>query len=140
MAFARLKAVAAAGRAFTASPPRAGDMAKVSLYAALLTLLFVFTGCGATREYEDPGWRYAVIVDIGRHGDLATTAGHDCSDALWPDAPYFIARYRDGQHSRTIGKAQRPADGWLRIGQDVRVNVLDCNAAVIPLSASEGPP
>lgn len=78
------------------------------------------------RRDGDPGWRHAVIVGIGSHAELASTADQDCgSGSLRPDAPYVVARYRDGQHSRSIGKSRRPADSSLQIGQEVRVNILD---------------
>ena len=112
----------------------------VPLHAAVLALPLVVIGCAATAEDEDSGWRYGVIVDIGRHADLAAAADQDCSGSLRPEAPFVVARYRDGLRSRSIGKSQRPADSSLQVGQEVRVNILDCNAAFIPLKARRRPP
>jgi hypothetical protein len=135
-------------RGFRIEPPpatrslhrRPGASETVTRLAAGLALLFTLAGCVAAGEYEDPGWRYAVIVGVGRHAYLAATAGQDCSGSLRPDAPYVVARYHDGQHSRSIGKSQRPADSSLQVGQEVRVNILDCNAAFIPLDGRRGLP
>ena len=125
---------------FSYCRPAADDVIHVSLQIAVLAFLIAVTGCAANAESEDPGWRSAEIVAIGTHADLAPIAGNDCNSDLVPDAPFIVARYRDGPRSRSIGKLQRVADSSLKVGQEVRVNVLDCNAAFIPIKEGRGPP
>ena len=101
--------------------------------AALLVGCASVSGAGAT-AYSD-GWRAAQVVEIGRTGDLARTADHDCGFGANPSAPYVVVRYRNGGvHTRSLGTVDLPAKPTLQVGDKVYVNILDCAVQLTPVN------
>ena len=92
-------------------------------------------GCTAFDAHSfdhSAGWRTAQVVSVGRAGDLAKTADHDCGVEGGAAAPYAIVRYRNGGvHSRSLGTPRLPAGTELTVGDAVYVNVLDCGAPLM---------
>ena len=105
---------------------------------AVPALVLALAGCAGSGVHGRPaeGWREAVVVSLGSHGDLAAEADMDCSAGVVSDAPFVVARYHDaGVHSRSIGRLQRKSDPPLRVGQVVQVNIHDCSAPFVPMNA-----
>lgn len=98
-------------------------------------------GCTAFDAHSfdhSAGWRAAQVVSVGRAGDLAKTADHDCGVEGGAAAPYAIVRYRNGGvHTRSIGTGHWPAGASLKVGDEVEVNILDC-AAPLALLGQRG--
>ena len=111
---------------------------SITRRAAVPALMLALAGCAGSGVYGRPadGWHEAVVVSLGSHAALASEADRDCSAGDTSDATYVVARYRDGGlHSRSIGRLLGRADPPLRIGQEVRVNIRDCNAPFVPMNA-----
>lgn len=99
---------------------------RIPFAAALLVLL---SGCsGLSFHDREEGWRSAFVVDLGRAGELASKADHDCAVGAAPNAPYVVVRYRDhGVQTWTLGTSNIPPNNDLRAGESVEVNIRDCD-------------
>ncbi|WP_198087446.1 hypothetical protein [Variovorax sp. E3] len=96
-------------------------------WAAAVLLAGCAAAPGTSRFDYSAGWRSAQIVEIGRAGDLARTADHDCGFGANPAAPYVVVRYHGGGvHTRSLGTVDLPTDPAPRVGDRVYVNILDC--------------
>jgi hypothetical protein len=100
-------------------------LAKIASTAALLVLL---NGCaGLTFHDRADGWRSAVVMDLGRAGELAPKADHDCAFGAAPNAPYLVVRYRDhGVQTWSLGTSDVPPNADFRAGEAVEINIKDC--------------
>lgn len=101
-------------------------LAKIASSAALLALL---GGCaGLTFQDRAEGWRSALVVDLGRAGELAPNVDHDCATGAAPNAPYLVVRYRDhGMQTFSLGTSDVPPNSDFRAGEAVEVNIKDCD-------------
>jgi len=100
-------------------------LARIASTAALLALLNGCTSFGA--QDFDEGWRSAVVVDLGRAGELAPKTDHDCAVGAAPNAPYLVVRYRDhGTQTWSLGTSDVPPGADFRAGEAIDVNIKDC--------------
>lgn len=106
------------------------------LGGVLAACLFALAGCaGLAASHADfvAGWRTGRVEALGRAGELARGMYHDCAPRAGADEPYAVVRYHDGGlRTRALGTTRLPPD--LRVGDTVRVDVLDCNAPLELLS------
>jgi len=116
-------------------------MNSIGRVAAVPVLLGALAGCGSPGVYGDPatGWRDAVVVRIGSQTELASMADLDCNAAGASKAPYVVVRFNDGGlHSRSLGKPQDTPGVSLQVGDEVHVNIKDCSAPFVPMTARHG--
>jgi len=109
--------------------------APIAMAWAAALLAGCAAGPGADASSYSAGWRAAQVVEIGRTGDLARTADHDCGYGANPSAPYVVVRYHGGGvHTRSLGTVDLPPSPTLRVGDKVYVNILDCAVQFTPVN------
>jgi hypothetical protein len=100
-------------------------LARIASTATVLALLNGCAGLGGQDFAE--GWRSALVVELGRAGELASKTNYDCAVGAAPNAPYLVVRYRDhGVQTQSLGTANFPPNTDFRAGEAVQVNVKDC--------------
>lgn len=104
---------------------------KIAFLAALAGL----TGCASNIVHEgkyaqDEGWRKGTVVEIAPANTLTRSAFYDCRttpSATEGQDPYVaIAFLRNGHRYSRVTKL--PTEAKLRVGDEVYVNLNDCDA------------
>ena len=113
-------------------------MMRTAAITAMWTAALL-AGCAAVPGTDasaySAGWRVAQVVEIGRTGDLARKADHDCGFGANPSAPYVVVRYHNGGvHTRSLGTVDLPDKPTLQVGDRVYVNILDCAMQLTPVN------
>ncbi len=92
------------------------------------------TGCASGPGGVAPGWRTGWVNSIAEGKDLIkNTKGSECVAALSPEQierrRFAVVRYHQGRKSRPR-TVLMPDSSYLRIGDKVRINIIDCTAPI----------
>lgn len=109
------------------------DFFKIASFVALAGL----GGCASNVVFEgkyaqDEGWRKGTVVEIGPASGLVRPAFYDCRDKSQAGdnkEMYLLVAVRNHGHSHAR-TAKLPAQSDLKVGDEVYVNLSDCNAPI----------
>lgn len=105
---------------------------------AALVAMSLLSGCSgflATRQQHAQGWRHAHVLQIGKDVSVDQSWGKDCraspSPSAGADGSYVVYQFMVGS-SRYRWVAPLLPGSTLKVGDQVRVNIEDCEQPPVP--------